>query len=559
MSLDKHADISESNEEPSLNGNYEMKVFEILENRVPQSVCNKYSDICEIFDEFLERGLYAYYEETFSDTHASLTGWILESENSPEEVLDLIKHVFQIVVEKEEDVGSEDILRSFVHRLITPNNSDTKLNIENKHLRSWLVLATLMSLSQIPNLTIDGTWEDVIYELLKYIRTWDIHSEFSVYSLTSRTVKTLRDDFCWEWMIEVACSSALCPNPYLRHEFFRLILMFDPEKIVFSNGKKIITGYVECISSINPEQLFINMGNNLLCMRHLMASIFTLALPWRLKHLISGKVVKDLHQNRNGMEVRFVGNSLKIIGMFAQIAKTQYKSQTRFLRHCLNICMYLFMFGHNNNFSENIYNHKLLLPYTYCALADITDGILSLSSSIMDENGIVDIGDEEEFNRIKMKRISLYNKIVKRRNDLVNDLELPNECFFHVKLCQREQSGNNLQNILLLKKAALVFTKLELGTICSDEIAPMSYYHDEKDDDSQSDSEDGSGSSFSDPFVESDSPHTENSSSDFEENSDGENSSHISGNLNSEDEEEEAGSSQGSTSDNHEDVACRPA
>lgn len=551
MPFEENVDTSKSNEVSSLNNNYEMKVFEILQNQVPQSDSNKYEDICKIFDKFLERGLYAYYEETFSDTHTALTGWILESDNSPEEVLSLIKYVFQIVIEKEEDVG-DDILRSLVNGLINQANSDSKLNIENKHLRSWLVLATLMSLSQIPNLTIKGTWEDVIYELLKYIRTWDIHSEFSVYSLTSRTVKTLRDDFCWEWMIEVACSSALCPSPYLRHEFFRLILLFDPEKIVFSNGKNIITGYVECISSINPEQLFVIMGNNLLCMRHLMTSIFTLALPWRLKHLISGKVVKDLHQNQIGMEVRFVGNSLKIIGMFAQIAKTQYKSQTRFLRHCLNICMYLFMFGHNNNFSENIYNHKLLLPYTYCALADITDGILTLSASIIDENGIRDIGDKVEFNHVKIKRMTLYNKIVKRRNDLVNDLEIPNERFFHVKLCQREQSGHKLGNLLLLKKAALVFKKIELGTICSDEIAPMSYYHDEKDDDSQSDSDDGSGSSFSDPYDENDSPHTVNTSSENEESSDGENTSQGSGNLNS---DEDTSSSRGSTSDDHDSIS----
>merc|ERR1739838_33732 len=365
MSLEQkqNVDISKLHDESVLNNN-EIKVFEKLQILLPPNEANKYKTVCEEFDKFLERDSYNYDDEVtykLSDTHEFLWKWIAESKESPKQVLDLVKNIFKIVIDEKE----------------LQNNV---ANVENKDIRSWLVLATLFCLSQVHKLIIEGTWEEVLYELIKYTRTWDMDEEFSEIPLSDSTVR-IRDDcwmkdyYCWNWMVDTACSSVVCPNPYLRLEFFRLILLFDEKKHLFSfSGKTILTGYIECMSSINPEKLYIIMGNDLFSMRHLMLCICSLSLPKRkrIKHVIGRKVVEDLHLNQIGKEVQFVANSLKVIGMFAEIAKKRYKNKSNYLRCSLNICMYMLMFGHKGKFSENIYNHKLILPYTCGALADIT-------------------------------------------------------------------------------------------------------------------------------------------------------------------------------------------
>ncbi|CAL4118048.1 unnamed protein product [Meganyctiphanes norvegica] len=449
MAMEQKIDTVKIHEESGLNINSKIMLFEKLQTLILPSEIDDYKTVCEIFEKFLEKGEYKYTDEIcdLSETHEFLWDWIEKSNHSPTKVLNLVKHVFQIIIDKKERENGDELFA------------------ENKDLRCWLVLATLFSLSQISELIIEGTWEEVLYELLKYTRTWDMDTEFKVCSLSYssaiiRNDNWFKDYFCWEWLVDSASSPITCPSPYLRLEFFRLILLFDSDKKVFSFfGERIVSAYVECMSSISPEKLFNFLGNNLFSIRHLMHCICSLTIPLRrrLKHVICGKVVKDLHVNQMGMEVGFVVNSLKVIGLFAQIANTRYKAKSNFLRCCLNICMYMFMFGHENNFSENIYNHKLLLPYTCNALADITDGILTLSDTLNDNNyGPM---DQSELDSMKKERMLLYNKIVKRRNDLVNSLEISQEKLLHVKLCQ--------------KKAALALTKLELGTNFSDEIEPM--------------------------------------------------------------------------------------
>lgn len=486
MSLEQKINSLKLEEETDLNNNYTVKVFEKLKTQISTSEANEYKNICELFDGFLEkRFLYSYHEDKFSDIHAFLTGikgWIVKFEKFPKQVLGLVKHVFQIVIDIEKSVNDN-------------KHKDDKLK-DDKHLKSWLVLITLMSLKKIPNLIIEGAWEDVFYALLEYTRPWHIDNVFTVRSLTSQTLQTLREVFCRKsslsW-IETAYSPKLCPSPYLRLEILQLLLMFDPDGVKHLYGLKFMSAYCECMSIIDLEKLFSIMGNNLLSVRWLMVCNYK-RYHQTIKTNFGSKVVETLHLNKMGKEVRFFSNSLKILGMFAQIAKTKYDHDVPFVIRCISLCLDMITYSHEAFFSENIYSTKLFLPSTCYVLANITDGILTLSTLMNDK----DSGPGKTSKR-RAKYLVLYDHIVKQRNNIFQDLRIPKNISLHVKLYQREISSHKLSNILLVKEAGLLLPELELGTVCNDKIAPltdhlleelMMYDTDSEDADSEEDDDD---------------------------------------------------------------------
>lgn len=337
--------------------------------------------------------------------------------------------------------------------------------LPSKLTRSWLILTTLEGLSRRPNLVLDEAWVYVLIWLFKYSEDFEYDRVDAELMRWIPLVSSTLWVELWNWLIDAICIEELCPYPYLRLELFRLGHIFNQNFITLHTAPRIMEALVNIFSSFNDcDQLFSAVEDKLLCTpSHILPFLNWSQVRDHLINMIVADVDCLLWPTNKQFElcgkyIRFFVNLLKFISKSADISMKKYKLDGNKLRKSLNHCILLFIFGFNtlsdfNTFTMSefhaVYRHPMVKPHAMNALATISDASLYVSSLINSRPKELSVDSEDnrneidaEFSQLVFRRHILLNKLLKRRDYIINILALhgTTKCFTHY-LVKREMNG----------------------------------------------------------------------------------------------------------------------
>ncbi|CAL4170914.1 unnamed protein product [Meganyctiphanes norvegica] len=361
--------------------------------------------------------------------NTELSNWILDPERSAEEILQLVSKDFKEI---------PGVLR-------------------NRDQRAWLVFMVIHNINKIPGLIIEGTWLDVILCLINYTYDFDFQTAISIFvkSQNTRNQTMQTHSSCCNWVIKVLSSNSLCASPYLQLELIRHI--YNKKSFTTPQIQGIMQGVVNIISNLNPEQLFTVLGHNLHCTpEHI---LFALHFPGikeneieRQRNILGNKIQRDLKMTRFTKEIAFFANTMKYTGFCAQVMSQKYSNDAGNLIKFIHQCLSLFMFGSFNPYEygklyqSSAYKNTLLLPFTFDGIGDITETIVGIPMTFMSEKGVNETyAEQKKYLKTKSNYKKQFNKLMKRRNNLIRALDLPySTSVFPKMFALREINGQNV-------------------------------------------------------------------------------------------------------------------
>lgn len=360
-------------------------------------------------------------------TRRKIARWMKDPARTPEEIFYMIDPFFQSIQGNPPSAGfipQSALAIVTLEHLAQPQPSQQPLHQQQQTIES----------SRNPKV-IEGCWEFILWICTKYLET------------TSRLWCPYPLKYFVSASLNWLCDPALCPNPYLRLEMLRLILLFEFE---FEYGDAqwsyVLEGFINTMCDINVEHLETK-GLKLVLNACDLIELFEILQNKNLLPFIGGRIMVQLNENKKGREVIFLGNVFKLLGKLAimelkmvsnnklkdmepmEVIKYPLnclKSTFRFLLELLSL-----LFEDRIATLSTACQHPLLAPSVSTAIADISAAVINLESLICSFHFDPIITQK----LLQLPMMELREKLVKYFG--VQNQEKP----LHLKLLQREHGG----------------------------------------------------------------------------------------------------------------------
>lgn len=287
---------------------------------------------------------------------------------------------------------------------------------------------------------IEGNWEYILWMCTKYLET------------TSRLWCPYPLKYFVSASLNWLCDPLLCPNPYLRLEMLRLILLFEFEfEYGDSQWSYVLEGFISTMCDINVDHLE-SKGLELVFNSCDLIELFDILQTKKLLPCIGEKIMSQLNANELGREVLFLVNVFKLLGklvlMELKVVKTQNfinnklkdmepMEAIKYPLNCLKSTFKFFLeflgllFEGGTATLSTACQHPLVAPSVSTAIADISEAVINLESLICSFKFDPVITQK----LLQLPMMELREKLVKYFCVQIKEKPL------HLKLLQREHGG----------------------------------------------------------------------------------------------------------------------
>ncbi|CAL4159962.1 unnamed protein product, partial [Meganyctiphanes norvegica] len=225
-------------------------------------------------------------------TRRKIARWMKDPARTPEEIFYMLDPFFQSIQGSPPSAG------------FIPQSALAIVTLEHLAQPQQQQQQQAIDINRNPKV-IEGHWEYILWMCTKYLET------------TSRLWCPYPLKYFVSASLTWLCDPLLCPNPYLRLEMLRLILLFEFEfEYGDSQWSYVLEGFISTMCDIKVEHLE-SKGLELVFNACDLIELFDILQTKKLLPCIGEKIKVQLTANESGREVVFLANIFKLLGKLA--------------------------------------------------------------------------------------------------------------------------------------------------------------------------------------------------------------------------------------------------